>query len=157
MTKSKIYPWLVAVAWIIFVVAACSLHEEKPVELVGAVVHVEPSQRPAKILRVIDGDTVECCIELASKTELGSVFSITTSCRLFGINAPDTHPDGQEKTLASTKNLISLILKNCPGDSFGAELKGRDKYGRVLIIIWANGTNLNHQQVSSGHAVDYYP
>jgi endonuclease YncB( thermonuclease family) len=117
----------------------------------------EPHLRPATVVRVIDGDTIIVCIELASQSELGSVIAITTSCRLYGINAPDTHPDGEEKTKAATENLKKLVADNCKDGAFQAELKGRDKYGRILIVIWAGGVSLNQKQIDQGHAVIYLP
>jgi endonuclease YncB( thermonuclease family) len=125
--------------------------------LASSALAAEPHLRPATAVRVIDGDTIEVSIELASRDELGSVFTITTSARLFGINAPDTKPDGRERTKAAAENLRKLIAENCKDGAFQAELRGRDKYGRVLLVLWAGSVNLNQRQIEQGHAVVYLP
>lgn len=117
----------------------------------------EPHYRAAKVLRVLDGDTCEVSIVLASKAELGSEFTITTIARLYGINAPDTKPDGKAKTKAATDNLRKLIADYLKDGAFEAELKGRDKYGRCLIILWTQGISLNQRMIDGGFAVVYLP
>ena len=75
--------------------------------LCATVFGAEPLLRSARVVRVIDGDTIECVVELASDKELGYAVSITTKARLYGIDAPDTK-DGKDKKLASTNNLKKL-------------------------------------------------
>ncbi len=113
-------------------------------------------RRSAKLVRVVDGDTIECVIEFASESELGYTLSITMKARLYGINAPDTK-DGADKKKISRENLEKLIAKHCKDGLFQAELKGREKYGRVLLVIWAGDVQVNDLQVKDGQAVPYFP
>ncbi len=116
----------------------------------------EPHLRECRVLRVIDGDTAECLIIFAQKAEVGFEISITTSCRLWGINAPDAKPDGKEKADAATAYLKKLIAE-LPDGACQCELRGRDKYGRCLLRILANGVDLNQKMLDAGHAVVYLP
>lgn len=126
-------------------------------EVSAAAATANHSCRPAKLVRVIDGDTVECAILLATTADIGCDLTIKTSCRLYGINAPDTKPDGPEKTKAATEHLKQFIAANCKDGQFSAELKGRDKYGRILIEVLSNGVNLNQKMIEDGFAEVYLP
>ena len=108
--------------------------------------------RNARVIRVIDGDTIEAEIVVASKAEFGSELKLTTIGRLYGINAPD-----DSRKSAATENLRKLIADHCREGAFQAELKGRDKYGRCLLIIWSQGISLNQRMIDQGYAVVYLP
>ena len=108
--------------------------------------------RNARVIRVIDGDTIEAEIVVASKAEFGSELKLTTAARLYGINAPD-----DSRKAAATENLRKLIAEHCKDGAFQSELKGRDKYGRVLISIWSQGISLNQRMIDQGFAVVYLP
>lgn len=116
----------------------------------------EPHYRQAKVVRVIDGDTLVLNIELATEKELGYSLAITTSARLYGINAPDASKEGPERTKAATAYLVKLVAE-LPEGACMVELKGRDKYGRVLIVIQTQGASVNQRMLDSGHAVVYLP
>ena len=109
--------------------------------------------RNARVIRVIDGDTIEAEIVVASKAEFGSELKLTTAARLYGINAPDD----RERKSAATENLRKLIADNCKDGAFQAELKGRDKYGRCLIVLWTQGISLNQRMIDEGFAGVYLP
>jgi micrococcal nuclease len=101
-----------------------------------------------KVLRVIDGDTLE--VKLYGRKE---------KLRLIGIDAPETkHPRkpveyfGREAT-AEAKRLLE-------GKTVFIELdysQGlRDKYGRVLCYIWfKNRVNYNLHMIRGGFAKEY--
>lgn len=109
--------------------------------------------RNARVIRVIDGDTIEAEIVVASKAEFGSELKLTTAARLYGINAPDD----RERKNAASENLRKLVAANCKDGAFQAELRGRDKYGRVLLVVWTQGISLNQRMIDQGFAGVYLP
>ena len=96
----------------------------------------------AKVLRVVDGDTVHV------EDEAGKKFKV----RLTGIDAPEKN---QSYGLASTYHLRGLLLnkivllKSKPkkGKPYSV-----DRYKRVLAKIVLNGIDINLSQVISGYA-----
>ena len=96
----------------------------------------------AKVLRVVDGDTVHV------EDEAGKKFKV----RLTGIDAPEQN---QPYGLASTYHLRGLLLnkivllKSKPkkGKPYSV-----DRYKRVLAKIVLNGRDINLSQVLSGYA-----
>ena len=99
--------------------------------------HEENFMITAEKVRVIDGDTIEA-------TVLGEKYRI----RLVGIDAPEyTQADGY----ASTVNLYKcLINKNVI-----VKWQKKDKYGRILGMVHANGEDCNLRQVETGYAWHY--
>lgn len=106
----------------------------------------------ATILRVIDGDTVAC------RVDLGCDVRIDLTIRLFGINAPELSTEAGKAArawlvdrLAFADNLATLrTVKD-----------RREKYGRYLGTLLTPSfgvlTDLNAQMVEAGHAVAYLP
>ncbi|MCC7518531.1 MAG: thermonuclease family protein [Verrucomicrobiae bacterium] len=95
---------------------------------------------PAQVLAVHDGDTITALIDL------GCDLQFRTSIRLAHLDAPElpllrqgyggqaTHPG-----LRSRDALKALVL----GQPIELRSPGRDKYGRVLGVIYVGTTNVN--------------
>lgn len=105
-------------------------------------------QYSAKIINVVDGDTVDAIIDL------GFRISITIRVRLFGINAPEKNrKDSKEAGMASMEFLKEKI------DNMNVVIKTfknpEDKYGRWLGIIYLpdQEDSINDLMIKSGHAV----
>ncbi len=108
----------------------------------------------ARLIRVIDGSTIDANIDL------GFGVFVKQRVRLFGIKCPD--PKNKDdairaKGLAVKTRLIELI-----GSKFVIEtiLNKRGKFGRILGIVYivddaGNETNINEKLVSEGHAEKY--
>jgi len=96
----------------------------------------------AKVVRVVDGDTVY----VANKS--GKKFKV----RLTGIDAPEQN---QPYGLASTYHLKEILidkwvlLKSKPKNG---NLYSIDRYDRVLAKVILDGSDINLFQVSSGYA-----
>lgn len=78
-----------------------------------------------KVVQVKDGDSV-----VIYPIERGQFFI----CRLYGIDAPETHKNGksgQPYGEESTKELTRLIL----GQDVSIEIKDREKYNREVCVI----------------------
>ena len=96
----------------------------------------------AKVLRVVDGDTVHV------EDEAGKKFKV----RLTGIDAPEKNqPYGLASTSKLTKMLINkwVLLKSKPNHG---NLYSIDRYNRVLAKVILDDRDINLAQVSSGYA-----
>lgn len=97
--------------------------------------------RSARVVRVIDGDTVILDIDL------GFHVTIRMSCRLAGINARELHAPGGPEAGA---HLASLLPQN---GLVTVESVRADKYaGRFDGIIWSGTININDRMVTDGYA-----
>jgi len=102
----------------------------------------------AKVIRVVDGDT------LWVEIDLGMRISKRERIRLLGINAPETRGDSRPEGIEAKKYLISLIQKN--GGSVFVETSKEGKYGRWLGVLYDNdGNDMNQAMIDAGHAVPY--
>lgn len=114
-----------------------------------------------KILRVVDGDTVDVDIDLGF-----GVWLKKQRIRLYGIDTPESRTrDKEEKVYGlKAKAFLKDQLKN------GATLKtykdGKGKFGRILgeFIVESEGYdgtmtvvhNVNKRMIEKHHAVVYY-
>ena len=96
----------------------------------------------AKVLRVVDGDTVHVV------NKAGQKFKV----RLTGIDAPEKNqPYGLASTYKLTEILVNkwVLLKSKPNNG---NLYSIDRYNRVLAKVILDGRDINLAQVSSGYA-----
>lgn len=103
----------------------------------------------AKVLRVVDGDTIHMDIDL------GMRISYKTNCRLDNINTPELTSKDMEvriRAIAAKEFLINMLPVGSIVDLNSTSL---DKYGRPLGIIVFNGGNVNEEMLKNGHAVVY--
>ena len=102
-----------------------------------------------KIVRVIDGDTVEAEIDLGFDVWLKS------PVRLYGINAPELKGVTLEAATQS-KNFLTDYLFTLPGKTvLQTHGKDKDKYGRVLGTLLKDGKNVSEVMLTEGFAVVY--
>lgn len=104
-----------------------------------------------RVLRVIDGDTIEVEIDL------GFYLTITQKIRLEGINAPETRTSNSEEKENGLKSKEWLKNKLASCKDLIIKTKKEDKYGRVLgtIYIGSDNISLNEMILSEGLAVSY--
>ena len=106
----------------------------------------------AKVIRVVDGDTVDVEIDLG--------FEITRKerLRLWGINTPEVRGDEKEAGLEAALVVRSWIAKKWVVIDTS---RGYGKYGRCLATIWVEGessgemVNVNQWLVDNDYAVEY--
>jgi len=110
--------------------------------------------RVKKVLKVIDGDTIDVVIDL------GFDISIEQRVRLAGIDTPESRTsDKQEKVYGlEAKNLLKkqlkeakeIVIKTEKPDSTG-------KFGRVLGWLHLDGANtsFNETMIATGYAWPY--
>ena len=108
----------------------------------------------AKVLRVVDGDTVDVMLEL------GFNVSLKERVRLYGINAPESRTrDKLEKVkgLAAKDFVVKWTEDRADEIVIVTRIDKRGKYGRVLgTIMTESGENLNELMIKEGHAVEYF-
>ena len=105
----------------------------------------------ARIIRVVDGDTVDVDIDL------GFDLTMRQRLRLYGINTPETRSrDLVEKAngLKAKKYLIEELRK--AGNIVDIKVHGSGKYGRPLVEIYIGSINVNQLLVQNGHAKVYF-
>ena len=109
----------------------------------------------AKLIRVIDGDTVDVDIDL------GFDLSIRQRLKLFGVDTPDSRsadPAVKQKGLEAKQRLTEVLPREFKITTI---LNKRGKYGRVLGTVFVKDRdtggeiNVNDLMVKEGHAVKY--
>jgi len=108
----------------------------------------------ARLIRVIDGDTVD------AEIDLGFGVFMKQRIRLYGINTPDSRTkdlDERERGLASKARLAELLPREFIVETI---LNKRGKFGRILGVLYVQDedtrTNINETLVKEGHAVEYF-
>ncbi len=107
--------------------------------------------RIKKVVKVVDGDTVDLEIDLG--------FSLTKKerCRIAGIDTPEcrTRNKAEKQYGQAAKLYMTGLLKNAKELKVRTEKDG--KYGRMLGWIYAddNELSLNEQMVQDGYAFPY--
>jgi micrococcal nuclease len=112
----------------------------------------------AKLIRVVDGDTIIAMVDL------GFSVWVEANIRFYGIDAYESRTrDKEEKAKGlEAKKLVQDLMDECNGN-FILKSKGIDKYGRSLGIISIPSElaehgliDLNQYLVNEGLAVPYY-
>lgn len=107
-------------------------------------------QYKAKLVRVIDGDTIDVDIDLGF-----DVWLKKQRIRLAGIDTPESRTRNKaEKVLglAAKARLTELCSEDMEIESLG-----RGKYGRILgIPKTSNGLSMCEMLIDEGHAVEYW-
>lgn len=91
-----------------------------------------------KVIKVVDRDTIWILPKHSERVKI----------RLYGIDAPEMKESAGKK---SKKYLSELIA----GKDVKIETHGRDKYKRVIGIVYLNGTDINSKIVKDGYARAY--
>lgn len=108
----------------------------------------------AKLVRVIDGDTID------AEIDLGFNVLIRQRIRLYGIDTPEsrtTDLEEKERGLAAKQRLTELLPREFIVETI---LNKRGKFGRILGILHVEEgdqrVNINETLVKEGHAVEYF-
>ncbi len=106
---------------------------------------------PARLVRVVDGDTLDVLIDQ------GMHSNRTERVRLLRVNTPEMHTRTYAAGLAAKAYVMtwtSVALGTWP---FLIETHKSDVFGRYLAEVWraCDGANLSDDLLTSGHAVAY--
>ena len=91
-------------------------------------------------VKVSDGDTLN-----VQKVENGKFVGEIVKIRMFGIDAPEKTQDYGNESKQALEKLIS-------GKTLEIEEKNRDRYGRTVAVVYADGKNVNEEMVKAGNA-----
>ena len=110
----------------------------------------------AKVVRVIDGDTVDVDIDLGF-----GIWQKNERVRIMGIDTPESRTrNKKEKALGlAAKARLKEILKENKGNIILRTSKeGKGKFGRILgtLLIYDGMTSVNQMLIDEGHARDYF-
>ena len=107
---------------------------------------------PAKIERVIDGDSIVADLYLGLGVILDDQY-----IRLYGINAWETRGKEKEKGLLAKEYLERRLQEGKVEIEIRPEWgrNGRGKYGRWLGRAYVDGKNINTELVEKGYAREY--
>jgi micrococcal nuclease len=110
--------------------------------------------RVKKVLKVVDGDTIDVDIDL------GFDISFTSRVRLAGIDTPESRTkDKVEKALGleSKKKLGELIASAQTIVIKTEKMNSSEKYGRILGWLFLDGAekSVNEALIASGYAWGY--
>lgn len=106
---------------------------------------VHAREYPATVVRVLDGDTVECSISL------GFGLTLRESVRLAGIDAPEMNTAAGKESRAALCDLLpiasSVVVVTGSQD--------RDKYGRILADLRSQGKSVVRIQIQNKQGIPY--
>ena len=110
-------------------------------------------QYNVKVVRVIDGDTIDVDIDLGFNTVL-----VKQRVRLYGIDTPESRTRDKEE---KKRGLISkdYLISKCPvGSNIVLQSHERGKFGRILgeIFEYNKTESINKEMCREGYAVPYY-
>lgn len=107
----------------------------------------------ARVIRVIDGDTIYLAVDL------GCDVSINLTVRLHGVNCPEMKGDTRTQGGMAKAFTKDWLQEHASATQFTQNVTlvtykdKREKYGRYLGDIYADGRHLNADLVEAGHAV----
>ena len=90
-----------------------------------------------RVVKVTDGDTIN--ILTAGRQE---------RIRLLDIDAPEKKQDYGEKSRLFLADMVA-------GKTVRVEYKNRDRYGRILGVVFVDGKNVNEEMLKAGLAWNY--
>ena len=116
----------------------------------------------AVVDRVVDGDTIDCTIDLGFKTWK------KVRVRMEGINTPESRTrdlEEKERGLAAKHRLEEILKYN--DNTCILKVSGLGKFGRALATVHVKSLsptakesltliNVNQQLIEEGHAVEYH-
>lgn len=109
------------------------------------------SYRVKSIVKIIDGDTFDCIMDL------GFDVLLEARVRMYGIDTPESRTrDLEEKK-------FGLLAKDWLGNHLNEDIiisteldNEKGKFGRVLGTVWAEGININEKMIDEHMAVRYH-
>lgn len=93
-----------------------------------------------QVLKVSDGDTISI-----QKVDNGKFVGEILKIRMYGMDAPEKSQDYGPESRQALEKLVA-------GKTLSIEIKNKDRYGRTVAIVYANGKNVNEEMVKTGNA-----
>ena len=105
-----------------------------------------------KVIRVVDGDTVDVDIDLGF-----GVWLHKERVRIQGIDTPESRTrDKVEKRFGLlAKEELKVLLDDDNVKLITMKYDAKGKFGRILGELWCFNTNVNEKMIEEHHAVRY--
>lgn len=110
-----------------------------PLVLLSGEYEIGTTIKNAKVVRVADGDTL---VALKDKDNI--------KIRLWGVDAPEKSQDFGRASQSFLKELL-----NSNDGVIDIRVKGYDKYGRMIAVVYSGGKDVANESVSNGFAWVY--
>jgi micrococcal nuclease len=109
------------------------------------------SYRVKSIVKIIDGDTFDCIMDL------GFDVLLEARVRMMGIDTPESRTrDLEEKKFGLLAKEYLIEKLNSKELIVTTEVDNeKGKFGRILGWVWADGVNINNQMIADHMAVAY--
>ena len=105
-----------------------------------------------KLVRVIDGDTVDIDIDLGF-----GVWLRKQRIRMYGIDTPESRTrDLEEKKYGLAAKEFLQKWTGAGELTIKTHKDAKGKFGRILGELWTFETNINQKMVEEHHAVEYH-
>ena len=105
-----------------------------------------------KVVRVIDGDTVDVDIDLGF-----GVWLHKERVRMFGIDTPESRTRDLEEKKYGLAAKSFLVKWSGAGElTIKTHKDAKGKFGRILGELWTFKTNINQKMIDEHHAVKYH-
>jgi micrococcal nuclease len=101
----------------------------------------------AKIINVVDGDTVDAVIDL------GFHIKTTQRLRLLGVDAPELR--GPKAKPESAQAAKIYVMDKLMAKEVNVRTLKSDSFGRWLALIEVDGIDFNAQLIYDGHAKEW--
>lgn len=110
------------------------------------------SYRVKSIVKIIDGDTFDCIMDL------GFDVLLEARVRMMGIDTPESRTrDLEEKKFGLLAKEYLTEKLNTEDIIVTTEVDNeKGKFGRILGWVWCNGVNINNQMIDEHMAVAYH-
>lgn len=100
-----------------------------------------PERQEARVVRVIDGDTIEL--------QIGDA---TYKVRYIGIDTPETQPEEEAEWMGLEATAKNEELVGGKVVELEKDVSERDRYGRLLRYVWVGDVMINAELVRLGYA-----
>jgi len=105
-----------------------------------------------KLVRVIDGDTVDIDIDLGF-----GVWLRKQRIRMYGIDTPESRTrDLEEKKYGLAAKEFLQKWTGAGELTIKTHKDAKGKFGRILGELWVFDTNVNKKMIEEHHAVEYH-
>jgi endonuclease YncB( thermonuclease family) len=118
---------------------------------------------PIELISCYDGDTCTVNVILETKTErLGLDVEVVTlvklkdqKIRLCNIQAPEIRPLATREAATESRDALLSLLGSAR--SLSVKTWKRDSFGRILVLLYADGVEVNQKMIDLEYATPYTP
>lgn len=112
---------------------------------------MEPFIYRARLVRVIDGDTIQVILDVGFGLHLGEDTRLPLTLRLLHVNARELHSD-QKDLAQADKKLVAEWMNNHTNSPWPLLIRTTkdDAFGRYLAEVYSDNESLNDYLLARG-------